>query len=56
MTLPLFLFQQKELVISITEENEKLLVERRRMLQHLNEEEHSKKESNQTASLFKCRY
>ncbi|XP_029008183.1 coiled-coil domain-containing protein 30 isoform X2 [Betta splendens] len=45
----------KELVARITEENEKLLVERRELLQHLNEEEHSKKESNLTACLSKCR-
>ncbi|XP_026204831.1 coiled-coil domain-containing protein 30 isoform X2 [Anabas testudineus] len=49
------LAKQKELVTSITEENEKLLFERRRLLQHLNEEEHNKSKSNQTASLSKCR-
>ncbi|XP_037633067.1 coiled-coil domain-containing protein 30 isoform X1 [Sebastes umbrosus] len=47
--------KEKELTISITEENEKLLVERRRLLQQLNEEEHSKKDSHLTASLSKCR-
>ncbi|KAA8593319.1 hypothetical protein FQN60_009435, partial [Etheostoma spectabile] len=36
--------KEKELTISITVENEKLLVERRRLLQQLNEEEHNKKD------------
>ncbi|XP_054472379.1 coiled-coil domain-containing protein 30 [Anoplopoma fimbria] len=49
------LSKEKELTISITVENEKLLVERRRLLQQLNEEEHNKKDSNLTASLSKCR-
>ncbi|XP_042262866.1 coiled-coil domain-containing protein 30 isoform X3 [Thunnus maccoyii] len=49
------LAQEKELIRSITAENEKLLVERRRLLQQLNEEEHNKKDSNLTASLSKCR-
>ncbi|KAK9528838.1 hypothetical protein VZT92_012977 [Zoarces viviparus] len=49
------LSKEKELTISITVENEKLLVERRRLLQQLTEEEHSKKDSNLTASLSKCR-
>ncbi|XP_034387793.1 coiled-coil domain-containing protein 30 [Cyclopterus lumpus] len=49
------LSKEKELIISITVENEKLLVERRRLLQQLNEEEHNKKDSNLTASLSKCR-
>ncbi|XP_059185064.1 coiled-coil domain-containing protein 30 [Centropristis striata] len=47
--------KEKELTLSITQENEKLLVERRRLLQQLNEEEHNKKDSNLTASLSKCR-
>ena len=51
-----FLFQEKELTMSITMENEKLLVERRKLLQQLNEEEHNKKDSHLTASLSKCRY
>lgn len=42
--------------MSITVENDKLLVERRRLLQQLNEEEHNKKDSNLTATLSKCRY
>lgn len=48
--------QEKELVISITVENEKLLSERRKLLQQLNEEEHKKKDSCLKASLSKCRY
>lgn len=51
-----FFFQEKELTLSITVENDKLLVERRTLLQQLNEEEHKKKDSNLTASLSKCRY
>uniref|UniRef100_A0A8C9XMA4 Coiled-coil domain containing 30 n=1 Tax=Sander lucioperca TaxID=283035 RepID=A0A8C9XMA4_SANLU len=47
--------KEKELTISITAENDKLLVERRRLLQQLNEEEHNKKDSNLTASLSQCR-
>ncbi|XP_039652615.1 coiled-coil domain-containing protein 30 isoform X2 [Perca fluviatilis] len=47
--------KEKELTISITAENEKLLVERRRLLQQLNEEEHNKNDSNLTASLSQCR-
>ncbi|XP_070759212.1 coiled-coil domain-containing protein 30 [Enoplosus armatus] len=49
------LAKEKELNISITEENDKLLAVRRRLLQQLNEEEHHKKDSNLTASLSKCR-
>nr|XP_046239326.1 coiled-coil domain-containing protein 30 isoform X2 [Scatophagus argus] len=49
------LSKEKELIISITVENDKLLVERRRLLQQLNEEEHNKKDSSLTASLSKCR-
>ncbi|KAI3369959.1 hypothetical protein L3Q82_024761 [Scortum barcoo] len=49
------LAKEKELTLSITAENDKLLVERRRLLQQLNEEEHNKKDSNLTASLSKCR-
>ncbi|KAG7244735.1 hypothetical protein INR49_029754 [Caranx melampygus] len=47
--------KEKELVASITAENEKLLGERTKLLQQLNEEEHNKKDSNLTAALFKCR-
>ncbi|KAI9520957.1 hypothetical protein NQZ68_010658, partial [Dissostichus eleginoides] len=47
--------KEKELITRITVENEKLLVERRRLLQQLNEEEHTKKDSYLTASLSKCR-
>ncbi|XP_039468801.1 coiled-coil domain-containing protein 30 isoform X2 [Oreochromis aureus] len=47
--------KEKELVISITVENEKLLSERRKLLQQLNEEEHKKKDSCLKASLSKCR-
>ncbi|KAM7402303.1 hypothetical protein PAMP_017551 [Pampus punctatissimus] len=49
------LAKEKELIISITEENEKLLFERRRLLRQVNEEEHNKKDSNLTAYLSKCR-
>ncbi|KAL6111949.1 ccdc30 [Pungitius sinensis] len=49
------LSKEKEITISITVENEKLLGERRRLLQQLNEEEHNKKDSNLSASLSKCR-
>ncbi|XP_044073763.1 coiled-coil domain-containing protein 30 isoform X2 [Siniperca chuatsi] len=49
------LAKEKELTISITVENDKLLVQRRRLLQQLNEEEHNKKDSTLTASLSKCR-
>ncbi|XP_029989962.1 coiled-coil domain-containing protein 30 [Sphaeramia orbicularis] len=49
------LIKEKELTLNITLENEKLLVERRRLLQQLNEEEHNKKDSNLTASMSKCR-
>ncbi|XP_069546939.1 coiled-coil domain-containing protein 30 isoform X2 [Brachyistius frenatus] len=49
------LTKEKELVISITVENEKLLFERRRLLQQLNEEEHNKNDSNLAASLSKFR-
>lgn len=49
------LAKEKELVISITVENEKLLSKRRKLLQQLNEEEHNKKDSNLKASLSKCR-
>ncbi|XP_006783277.2 coiled-coil domain-containing protein 30 isoform X1 [Neolamprologus brichardi] len=47
--------KEKELVISITVENEKLLSERRKLLQQLNEEEHKKEDSCLKASLSKCR-
>lgn len=50
------LYQEKELTRSITVENDKLLDERRRLLQQLNEEEHNKKDNNLTATLSKCRY
>ncbi|CAJ1050534.1 coiled-coil domain-containing protein 30 isoform X1 [Xyrichtys novacula] len=49
------LAKEKELTISITMENDKLLLERRRLLQQLNEEEHNKKDCHLTASLSKCR-
>ncbi|KAM9361304.1 coiled-coil domain-containing protein 30 [Symphorus nematophorus] len=49
------LAKEKELTLSITVENDKLLVERRRLLQQLNEEEHNKKDSHLTATLSKCR-
>ncbi|XP_036957050.1 coiled-coil domain-containing protein 30 isoform X3 [Acanthopagrus latus] len=49
------LAKEKELYMSITVENDKLLVERRRLLEQLNEEEHNKKDSNLTATLSKCR-
>ncbi|KAM8756408.1 coiled-coil domain-containing protein 30 isoform 3-T3 [Acanthopagrus schlegelii] len=49
------LAKEKELFMSITVENDKLLVERRRLLEQLNEEEHNKKDSNLTATLSKCR-
>ncbi|GAA6235430.1 centrosomal protein of 135 kDa-like isoform X1 [Lates japonicus] len=49
------LAKEKELVLSITAENEKLLVERTRLLEQLNEEEHNNKDSNLTAALSKCR-
>lgn len=52
----LFLSQEKELYMSVTVENDKLLGERRRLLEQLNEEEHNKKDSNLTATLSKCRY
>ncbi|TNN66207.1 hypothetical protein EYF80_023546 [Liparis tanakae] len=47
---------EKELTISITVENEKLLVERRRLPQQLNEEAHNKEGRNLTASSSRCRY
>ncbi|KAL3058827.1 hypothetical protein OYC64_010884 [Pagothenia borchgrevinki] len=47
--------KEKEFITRITVENEKLLVERRRLLQQLNGEEHKKKDSYLTASLSKCR-
>ncbi|XP_060899083.1 golgin subfamily B member 1 isoform X2 [Labrus mixtus] len=49
------LAKEKELIINITVENDKLLVERRRLLQQLNEEEHNKKDCHLKASLSKCR-
>ncbi|AWP02611.1 putative coiled-coil domain-containing protein 30-like [Scophthalmus maximus] len=49
------LAKEKELVLSITAENEKLLAERTRLLQRLNEEEHNKKDSHLTAAVSKCR-
>lgn len=54
--MTLFLSQEKELYMSVTVENDKLLGERRRLLEQLNEEEHNKKDSNLTATLSKCRY
>lgn len=50
-----FLFQEKELVVSMTVENEKLLVERRRLFQQMNDEEVGQKESHLTASLAQSR-
>ncbi|XP_073324890.1 uncharacterized protein [Pagrus major] len=49
------LAKEKELYMSITVENDKLLVERRRLLEQLSEEEHNKKDSNLSATLSKCR-
>ncbi|XP_030277470.1 coiled-coil domain-containing protein 30 [Sparus aurata] len=49
------LAKEKELYMSVTVENDKLLGERRRLLEQLNEEEHNKKDSNLTATLSKCR-
>ncbi|XP_041639016.1 coiled-coil domain-containing protein 30 isoform X2 [Cheilinus undulatus] len=49
------LAKEKEVTMSIAVENDKLLVERRRLLQQLNEEENNKKDCNLTASLSKCR-
>ncbi|XP_035008590.1 coiled-coil domain-containing protein 30 isoform X1 [Hippoglossus stenolepis] len=49
------LTKEKELVVSITAENEKLLAERTRLFQQLNEEEHNKQDTNLTAALSKCR-
>lgn len=51
----LSLTKEKELVVSITAENEKLLSGRTRLLQQLDEDEHSKKDTNLTAALSKCR-
>ncbi|XP_060925163.1 coiled-coil domain-containing protein 30 [Limanda limanda] len=49
------LTKEKELVVSITAENEKLLAERTRLFQQLNEEEHNKKDTNLAAASSKCR-
>lgn len=49
------LSKEKELTINITLENDKLLVERRRLLQQLNDEVHNKKDSPHSASLSKNR-
>nr|XP_015814507.2 coiled-coil domain-containing protein 30 isoform X2 [Nothobranchius furzeri] len=49
------LTKERELVVCITEENEKLLDERRKLLWQLNEAENNTKESHFTASLFKSR-
>lgn len=48
--------QEKELTRSVTVENDKLLDERRRLLQQLNEEERNKKDDHFTATLSKRRY
>lgn len=48
--------QEKELTTSIIVENDKLLGERRRLLQQQTEEDLNKKDSNLTATLSKCRY
>ncbi|KAM9859331.1 uncharacterized protein ACBR49_009089 [Aulostomus maculatus] len=49
------LAKEKELIRIITVENEKLLAEKRRLLQQLDEEEQSNKDRNLTTSLSKCR-
>ncbi|XP_071401144.1 coiled-coil domain-containing protein 30-like [Centroberyx affinis] len=49
------LAKEKELIINMTVENEKLLIEKRTLLQQLNEEEHIKNDSILTASLSKYR-
>ncbi|XP_047437886.1 coiled-coil domain-containing protein 30 isoform X2 [Mugil cephalus] len=49
------LTKEKQLVTSISLENEKLLFERRQLLQQLDEEEHNKKGHNLTVSLSKSR-
>ncbi|XP_068170642.1 coiled-coil domain-containing protein 30 isoform X2 [Antennarius striatus] len=49
------LAKEKEVTISITVENDKLLVERRKLLHQLNEEEQNKKDSKLTATLSKSR-
>ncbi|XP_053293451.1 coiled-coil domain-containing protein 30 [Pleuronectes platessa] len=51
----LSLTKEKELVLSITAENEKLLAARTRLFQQLNEEEHNKKDTNLAAASSKCR-
>ncbi|KAM9759055.1 uncharacterized protein ACNS7B_005851 isoform 1-T1 [Menidia menidia] len=47
--------QERELVTCMMEGNEKLLSERRRLLEQLNEEQHNKEDSIRIASLSKCR-
>ncbi|KAM6927210.1 uncharacterized protein FYW49_003407 [Xenentodon cancila] len=49
------LAKEKEFVVCITLENENLLCERRKLLQQLNEDEHSRRDSNVTLSLSKSR-
>ncbi|XP_029907455.1 coiled-coil domain-containing protein 30 [Myripristis murdjan] len=49
------LAKEKELIMIMTVENEKLLTEKRELLQQLNEEEHIKNDSILTASLSKNR-
>uniref|UniRef100_UPI003AB0873B uncharacterized protein isoform X2 n=1 Tax=Centroberyx gerrardi TaxID=166262 RepID=UPI003AB0873B len=49
------LAKEKELIINMTVENEKLLIEKRKLLQQLNVEEHIKNDSILTASLSKYR-
>ncbi|KAF6738799.1 Coiled-coil domain-containing protein 30 [Oryzias melastigma] len=50
------LAKEKELVLCISLENEKLLLDKRKLLEELTEEEHSKKDTKLTASLSKTRY
>ncbi|XP_075881512.1 coiled-coil domain-containing protein 30 isoform X2 [Nelusetta ayraudi] len=49
------LAKEKELTRSVTAENDKLLNERRKLLQQLDEEQHNRQDNYLTASLSKCR-
>ncbi|RVE73325.1 hypothetical protein OJAV_G00046630 [Oryzias javanicus] len=49
------LAKEKELVLCISLENEKLLLDKRKLLEELTEEEHNKKDTKLTASLSKSR-
>ncbi|XP_028261011.1 coiled-coil domain-containing protein 30 isoform X2 [Parambassis ranga] len=49
------LAKKKELIMSIGVENEKLLFEKRKLLQQLSETDSNKKDSHLTASLSQCR-